>query len=185
MATRKTATATTAETAPAKKTAAKKPAAKKTAAKKAAAKKTPAKKPVAQKAAVTPVDTAVETVAKPAAKKVAKKAAKKVAKKTVARKGFGKRSVPAPGTNPLYMDKEEYNATIQGLVDQGLDREDAVLTLKVGMRQANGKPLPQELLMQCNGDPRVAFDAQSTPSTPTETAPAVNDEAVPEERNAA
>ncbi len=169
MATRKTAASSTTP-----------PAAKKAPAKKAAAKKTAAKKTPSKKAAAPATDIATEAsaVAKPAAKK----AAKKVAKKTVARKGFGKRSTPAPGSNPLYMDKEEYNATIQGLVDQGLDREDAVLTLKVGMRQANGKPLPQELLMQCNGDPRVAFDAQPGQPEPT---PAVNDEAVAEDRAAA
>lgn len=46
----------------------------------------------------------------------------------------------------LYMDKAAYKASIDSLMAQGLDREDAVETLKVGLRQANGRPVPEELL---------------------------------------
>ena len=45
----------------------------------------------------------------------------------------------------LYMSRTQYKATIQGLRDQGLDHTDAVETLKVGIREANGKPVPLSL----------------------------------------
>lgn len=52
----------------------------------------------------------------------------------------------AKATSNLYMDKATYKAAIQGLRDQGLEHDDAVLTLKVGIREANGKPVPDYLL---------------------------------------
>lgn len=58
----------------------------------------------------------------------------------------------------LYLGRDEYKATIDALVAQGLEREDAVLTLRVGIRQANGRPVPAELLAQCVNDPFAASD---------------------------
>jgi hypothetical protein len=46
----------------------------------------------------------------------------------------------------LFMSKDTYKAAIQGLRDQGLEHDDAVETLKVGIREANGKPVPASLL---------------------------------------
>lgn len=102
----------------------------------APAKKAAAKKPAAKKASKAPKAT----------KPVAKKAARKTARKATATK------------SGLYLPKEEYDAAIDGLMAQGLDREDAVLTLRVGIRQANGRPVPDELLLQCASDPRVAAE---------------------------
>lgn len=65
------------------------------------------------------------------------------AKKLSAAKRYNKNSV-------LYMDKETYKASIDALMEQGLDREDAVETLKVGIRQANGRPVPPELTHNSN-----------------------------------
>lgn len=47
----------------------------------------------------------------------------------------------------LYIDKEQYKASIDGLMAQGLEHADAVDTLKIGIRQANGKPVPLQLMM--------------------------------------
>jgi hypothetical protein len=119
--------------APLKKAAAKKPASKKPAAKKAATKKAPAKK-VASKKAAKPkkADTTAEASAEA---KPAKKATSR------AKKGADKpKSI-------LYMEKNAYKALIQGLKDQGIEHDDAVETLKVGMREANGIPVPQALRM--------------------------------------
>lgn len=104
----------------AKKTAAKK-ATKKPVAKKAAVKKAPAKKAAAKKTTVK-----AETEAKPARKKAP-------AKKAAAAK------------SPLYLAKDTYKALINGLMDQGLEHADAVETLKVGLREANGIPVPPAL----------------------------------------
>lgn len=116
---------TTSAKAVSKKPAAKKTAAKKTT-KKVAAKKTTAKK-TASKAAPSEAPAAKKA---PARKKAA-------AKKTAAKKG---------GLSILFLAKEEYNACIDGMMAQGLDREDAIETLKVGIRQANGRPVPPDLL---------------------------------------
>jgi hypothetical protein len=47
----------------------------------------------------------------------------------------------------LYLDKEQYKASIDGLMAQGIEHADAVDTLKIGIRQANGKPVPMQLTM--------------------------------------
>jgi hypothetical protein len=47
----------------------------------------------------------------------------------------------------LYLDKDQYKASIDGLMAQGLEHADAVDTLKIGIRQANGKPVPMQLMM--------------------------------------
>lgn len=47
----------------------------------------------------------------------------------------------------LYLDKAEYKASIDGLMAQGLEHADAVDTLKVGIRQANGKPVAMQLML--------------------------------------
>lgn len=40
-----------------------------------------------------------------------------------------------------YLPRHEYKACIDGLMGQGLDHADAVDTLKIGLRQANGLPV--------------------------------------------
>ncbi len=119
---------------------------------KPAAKKTAAKKPVAKKAATpkkkasTSTDTATPTaklVKVPAEKKASTaKPAKKAAKKT----SKARKTAASAGQSTLFLNKDTYNACIDGLMGQGLDREDAVETLKVGIRQANGRPVPLELM---------------------------------------
>lgn len=47
----------------------------------------------------------------------------------------------------LYIPRTEYKRAIEGLQAQGLDHSDAVATLRLGTRQANGRPIPLELLM--------------------------------------
>jgi len=54
---------------------------------------------------------------------------------------------PAMQSSALYIDKDQYKASIDGLMAQGLEHADAVDTLKVGIRQANGKPVPMQLMM--------------------------------------
>lgn len=41
----------------------------------------------------------------------------------------------------LFLDKKEYNECIEGLMAQGLDRKEAIETLSIGLRQANGIPV--------------------------------------------
>jgi hypothetical protein len=53
---------------------------------------------------------------------------------------------PAAQASVLYMDKTQYKAAIDSLMAQGLEHADAVDTLKVGIRQANGRPVPLQLL---------------------------------------
>ena len=112
----------------------------------------------------------VKAVKKPAAKKTAAKkvATKKVASKTVTPKAAKKpvsKKTTARTKGFLYVPKEQYNELIEGLMAQGLDRDDAVLTLKVGLRQANGRPVPADLLAQCANDP---FAAAEEPEVETE-----------------
>lgn len=76
-------------------------------------------------------------------KATVKKSASKPAAKKTTKSAAGRKS---GATSFLYLDKEVYKASIDGLMAQGLDREDAVETLKVGIRQANGRPVPPELL---------------------------------------
>lgn len=64
-------------------------------------------------------------------------ATKKPARKAAARKSGSTQS-------SLYMDKETYKRCIEGLTAQGLDQKDAVATLSVGLREANGRPVPLE-----------------------------------------
>jgi hypothetical protein len=110
----------------AKKVAVKKPAAKKAAPKKAPAKKVAAKKTAAKKTAAKKVD-------------VAKEAKPKAVRKTAAKK--------APAKGRLYFTKDAYKEMVAGLMDQDIDHADAVETLKVGLRQANGIPVSAHLLM--------------------------------------
>ena len=114
----------------AKKAAAKKPA------KKAAAKKTAAKKPVAKKTAAKKAATKKVAVKKVA---VAMEAKPKAPRKAAAKK--------APPKGRLYFTKESYKEMVAGIMDQGIDHADAVETLKVGLRQANGIPVSAHLLM--------------------------------------
>ncbi|KWU19195.1 hypothetical protein [Burkholderia cenocepacia] len=81
------------------------------------------------------------------AKKTAapKGAAKAAPTRKAPRKAKAKRFTSASGSG-LYLDKDVYSACIDGLMDQGLDHKEAVETLRVGMRQANGRPVPLELL---------------------------------------
>lgn len=51
-----------------------------------------------------------------------------------------------PNGSGLFLEKDVYAACIDGLMDQGLDHKEAVETLRIGMRQANGRPVPLELL---------------------------------------
>ena len=46
----------------------------------------------------------------------------------------------------LFIPRDEYNLCIEGMLAQGLDRTDAVATLRVGIRQANGRAVPTELM---------------------------------------
>ncbi|MNR71419.1 hypothetical protein D3C71_20340 [compost metagenome] len=61
--------------------------------------------------------------------------------------------------SPLFMAKDEYKHCIDGLMAQGLEHRDAVDTLKVGLRQANGRPVPLELLMHQSTDSAQAVHA--------------------------
>ncbi|VTU42607.1 MULTISPECIES: hypothetical protein [unclassified Variovorax] len=108
-----------------KKTTAK--AKKRTASSKAAAATGTAKKPATKKA--------------PAAKKPAVK--KAPAKRATPKKAAASKS--APSASGLYLGKELYKQTIDGLRAQGLDQQDAVDTLRVGLREANGRPVPVQL----------------------------------------
>lgn len=45
----------------------------------------------------------------------------------------------------LFLEKEEYNRCIEGLVAQGIDRKEAVETLSIGLKQANGVPVKENL----------------------------------------
>lgn len=60
-------------------------------------------------------------------------------------------SKPAKKVGKAFMPKAQYSEMVKGLMDQGLDRDDAIQTLKVGLRQANGLPVPQELLTLAGG----------------------------------
>lgn len=114
----------------------------------ATSKKTPAKAPKTAKTAPT-----TKKVVKPKAAKVAKAPkAPKPAAKPKAATGKANRKP----NSPLYLSKPEYDACIEGMMAQGLDRDDAVQTLKVGIRQANGRPVPPELL----GHPAVQEEAE-------------------------
>lgn len=109
------------------------------------------KKTVAKKKVATKKVTSKPAAKKSAAKKTpAKKAARKTAapaeaalKPTTAKKAVAKKAVAAKGK--LYLAKDTYKAMIAGLMDQGLEHADAVETLKVGMREANGIPVPSHL----------------------------------------
>lgn len=120
---------------PAKKAASKKakpaaPAVKTAAPKKAAVKKATPKKAAAKKAAAPKV--AKPIILKPATAKPAAKKKAKIAK--------------APNS-AIFLEKDAYKALVAGLMDQGLEHGDAVDTLKVGLRQANGIPVPMVLMM--------------------------------------
>jgi hypothetical protein len=107
--------------------------AKRAAAKKAVSKK-PAVKPAAKKAVAKKVAVPKESkpiIVKPAAKPAAKKKAK---------------AVKAPNS-AIFLEKDDYKALIAGLMDQGIEHGDAVDTIKVGLRQANGIPVPMTLTM--------------------------------------
>jgi hypothetical protein len=45
----------------------------------------------------------------------------------------------------IFLPRDEYKRHIDGLMAQGLDREDAIHTLKVGIREANGRTVPANL----------------------------------------
>lgn len=89
------------------------------------------------------------TPAKPSTKKVVKpaKPASAVAQASPASK-VKKPKAPkkAAAVSPLYLDKATYKSNVDGLMGQGLDHQDAVETLRVGLRQANGRPLPPGLV---------------------------------------
>lgn len=44
-----------------------------------------------------------------------------------------------------FFTKDSYSTMMHGLLDQGIDRDDAIETLKLGLREANGLPIPMEL----------------------------------------
>jgi len=51
----------------------------------------------------------------------------------------------AEKSSVLYLDKTEYKYAIDGMMAQGIEHAEAVETLKVGMRQANGRVAPLQL----------------------------------------
>lgn len=51
----------------------------------------------------------------------------------------------AAKSSVLYLDETEYKYAIDGMMAQGIEHAEAVETLKVGMRQANGRAVPHEL----------------------------------------
>lgn len=118
-----------------------------------ASKTASAKKPAAKKAAAKKA-----TAPKAAAKKTGAK--KSAAKKTVRPKAPAKSAAASSPT--VFLHKEAYKACMDGLLAQGLDREDAIETLKVGIRQANGRPVPPELL-RSNGAPAKQGQADVEP----------------------
>lgn len=95
---------------------------------------------------------------KPAAKKAMPKTAVAKTAKPVTKKSRGKRAAkPAlSNSSTLFLDKESYKTCIDGMMGQGLDREDAIETLKVGIRQANGRPVPANLLRSSQPAPEQA-----------------------------
>lgn len=139
-------------------TAKKTASAKKPAAKKAVAKKVAAAQKTTAVGAEAPAAQSKPTPKKAAAKKAAPKAAVAKAAKPAAKKSRGKKAAkPAlSNSSTLFMDKESYKACIDGLMGQGLDREDAIETLKVGIRQANGRPVPPDLLRSSQPAPEQA-----------------------------
>lgn len=117
-----------------------------------------AKKPAVRKSAVAKkqADNLLGDVLPGVAKKkkavVAKQAAIKPKKKVA-------RSKIVTDPHGLFLAPAAYKAAIDGLMDQGLDHPDAVATLKVGMRQANGRPVP--LALQMDVSPAMYQDPAS------------------------
>jgi hypothetical protein len=107
-----------------------------------AAKKAPAKKAAAKKVAKKVAKKAAQRLTGARLVKEASATAATAAVKTRKAKSTKK----AKPTGHLYFDKSTYKEFIAGLMDQGLDHADAVETLKVGLRQANGIPVPAMLL---------------------------------------
>lgn len=68
------------------------------------------------------------------------------AKKTTASGRASRKPKARYSNSGLYLDNDVYAACIDGLQDQGIDHKEAVETLRIGMRQANGRPVPLELL---------------------------------------
>ena len=65
---------------------------------------------------------------------------------TASKKKPARKSATARPAKPnSFFSKENYSGMVHGLVDQGLERDDAIETLKVGLREANGLPIPLEL----------------------------------------
>lgn len=67
-------------------------------------------------------------------------------KKTTASGRASRKPKARYSNSGLYLDNDVYAACIDGLRDQGIDHKEAVETLRIGMRQANGRPVPLELL---------------------------------------
>lgn len=119
---------------------------KKAAAKKAAAKKPAAKKAVAKKATKKKAVVKAPVAKKPVAKKVVvKKPKAKLAVDNTIQPKAKPTKKKAVIKSPLYLAKDTYKELIAGLMDQGLEHADAVETIKVGLREANGIPVPQAL----------------------------------------
>ena len=88
-------------------------------------------------------------------KPAAKPALKRVKPPQAPAKAARKKAVKAVVLNSaIFLPRDEYKAHIDGLMAEGLDREDAIHTLKVGIREANGRPVPREL---------QALDAANSP----------------------
>lgn len=101
------------------------------------------KAPTAKKASTAEKGPAVKKAA--SAKKAA--AVAPAAKPTPRKAAQKKRVTPQQNsTSALFLSKDDYKACIDGLMGQGIEHGDAVETLKVGLRQANGRPVPYELL---------------------------------------
>ncbi len=115
----------------------------------AAKKKTKAKKPTVKKAA------AKKVVAKKVSKTAQAQAPVEAEQAVVAKKSAKRKAKPAV-KSLLYMEKTAYKALIQGLMDQGIDHADAVETIKVGLREANGIPVSKNLRMAANSEMQEA-----------------------------
>jgi hypothetical protein len=71
-----------------------------------------------------------------------------VAKPIVVKPAAKKKAKTAKAPNSaIFLEKDVYKGLIAGLMDQGIEHGDAVDTLKVGLRQANGIPVPMALMM--------------------------------------
>lgn len=102
------------------------------------AKKAPAKNPLTISAVATSAPK------KKAAPKKAP-AKKRTALKSAAKPAYAGK-VHKAASSAVFLAQDEYKRHIEGLMSQGIDRADAVDTMKIGIREANGLRISAQLL---------------------------------------